>query len=202
MLLTPTAVPSPAPSTAATTSPPAAPVPEQGSGAGVLTATVLSGVFLAALIAAAINIWQARRKSREEERNRLSTAFAEAFATYSAYNQLPYAIRRRRQDQTAEERIRLSETLREIQTKLAYHQAWTEVEAPAVGKAYAELLQHMRQTSGRAMHDAWKAPAITSDDAMNIPPTVIDLSPLKPYEQAYLDAVRTHLDALTPWWGR
>ncbi|MFD7444023.1 hypothetical protein [Streptomyces sp. NPDC059909] len=175
------------------------PAPAPASAVSALTATVLSGVVLAALITAAITIWQARRKSREEERNRLSTAFADAFAAYSAYNELPYAIRRRRRDQAAEERIRISESLRDIQAKLAYHQAWTAVESEIVGAAYAELLQRMRQTAGKAMHDAWRAPPITSDDAMNIPPTVIDLSSLKPYEQAYLKAVRTHLDSLTPW---
>ncbi|MFG1811760.1 hypothetical protein [Streptomyces sp. NPDC049040] len=171
----------------------------QGNTIGALTATVLSGVVLAALVTASINIWQARRKSKEEERNRLSAAFAEAFAAYSAYNEMPFAIRRRRRDQAVEERFRLSEALREIQARLAYHEAWTAVESEEVGKAYAELLQQMRRTSGVAMHDAWLAAANRSDVAMNIPFSVVDLRSLKPYEQAYLEAVRTHLALLTPW---
>ncbi|WP_145883782.1 hypothetical protein [Streptomyces sp. BK340] len=55
---------------------------------------------------------------------------------------MPYAIRRRRADQLAEERIRLSETLREIQSDLAYHQAWTLLESPAVGAAFQNLVDH------------------------------------------------------------
>jgi hypothetical protein len=158
-----------------------------------------------ALITATINLWLARRKSREEERNRLRNSFAEAFAAYSAYSaykEFPYAIRRRRADVPAEERIRLSEALREIQASLAYHLAWTAVESETVGHAYTDLVQQVRRTAGAAMHEAWKAPPTESDGTMNIPPSVIDLSPLAPHEAAYMDAVRTHLIRLAPWWAR
>lgn len=167
----------------------------------MLLAAVLSGVFLAALITTAINIWLARRKSREEERNRLRTSFAEAFAAYSAYKEFPYAIRRRRSDAPAEERIRLSEALREIQANLAYHLAWTTAESQPVGQAYANLIQQVRKIAGVAMHDAWNAPPNDSDHTMNIPPGVVDLSSLAPHETNYIEAVRTHLRTLTPWWG-
>jgi multidrug efflux pump subunit AcrB len=173
---------------------------------GVLVAAVLSGAFLAALVTAAINIWLTRRKSREEERNRVRTsfadAFADAFAAYSAYKEFPYAIRRRRADTPGEERIRLSEALREIQANLAYHLAWTAAESETVGNAYANLVQHVRRTAGSAMHEAWKSPPADSDDTMNIPPTVVDLSSLAPHEAAYMEVVREHLRRLAPWWAR
>jgi hypothetical protein len=143
-------------------------------GLGLLVTAILSGAFLAALITATINLWLARRRSREEERNRLRNSFAEAFAVYSAYKEFPYAIRRRRADVPAEERIRLSEALREIQASLAYHLAWTTTESETVGQAYTNLVQQVRRTAGAAMHEAWKAPPTKSDDTMNIPPTVID----------------------------
>jgi hypothetical protein len=185
---------------------PAAPAPATAdaaaTGPGVLVAAVLSGAFLAGLVTAAINIWLARRKSREEERNRQRTAFAEAFAAYSAYKEFPYAIRRRRADAPGEERVRLSEALREIQSNLAYHLAWTAAESETVGRAYADLVRQLRITAGSAMHEAWNAPANDSDAAMNIPPTVVDLSSLGPHEAAYIDAVRAHLRSLAPWWAR
>jgi hypothetical protein len=171
-------------------------------GLGLLVTAILSGAFLAALITATINLWLARRRSREEERNRLRNSFAEAFATYSAYKEFPYAIRRRRADVPAEERIRLSEALREIQASLAYHLAWTTTESETVGQAYTNLIQQVRRTAGAAMHEAWKAPPTKSDDTMNIPPSVIDLSPLAPHETAYMHAVRDHLTRLAPWWAR
>ncbi|MFD8814010.1 hypothetical protein ACFV23_21560 [Streptomyces sp. NPDC059627] len=161
---------------------------------------VLSGAFLAAMLTATINIWLARRKSREEELNRLRTAFAEAFAAHSACKEMPYAIRRRRSDAPAEERVRLSEALRDIQAHVSYHLAWTKIESQSVGAAYAELIQELRRTAGAAMHDAWEAPPIETDIGVNIPPTVIDLSALQPLETAYIDAVRTHLRGLAPWW--
>jgi hypothetical protein len=189
---------------AVTTTAPAPPVPSTtvaGTGWGVLVTAVLSGAFLAALITTAINIWLARRKSREDERNRLRTSFADAFAAYSAYKEFPYAIRRRRADTPGEERIRLSEALREIQANLAYHLAWTATESEHVGQAYAMLIHQVRRTAGAAMHDAWNAPPTDTDDAMNIPPDVIDLSSLTPHENAYIDTVRTHLQRLVPWWS-
>ncbi|MFB6811942.1 hypothetical protein [Streptomyces sp. NPDC056387] len=164
---------------------------------------VVSGAFLAAMLTAAINLWLARRKSREEEISRLRTAFAEAFAAHSAYKEMPYAIRRRRFDAAADERVRLSESLREIQGNLSYHLAWTKIESESVGAAYAALVQELRKTAGAAMHAAWEAPPIQNDTAMNIPPAQIDLSPLQPLETAYIAAVRKHLRALKrPWWSR
>lgn len=171
-------------------------------GLGILVTAVVSGAFLSALIAATINLWLNHRKSREEERNRLRNSFAEAFATYNAYKEFPYAIRRRRADVSAEERIRLSEALREIQASLAYHLAWTSLESETVGQAYTDLVQQVRRIAGAAMHEAWKALPTESDDAMNIPPSVIDLSSLTPHETAYMDAVRAHLRRLASWWAR
>ncbi|MEU0107595.1 hypothetical protein ABZ313_19810 [Streptomyces sp. NPDC006251] len=201
-----TAVPPPVPTTSVAAVVPSAP-PATGSTtssleSGVVLSAVLSGAFLAAMLTATINIWLARRKSREEELDRLRTAFSEAFAAHSAYKEMPYAIRRRRSDAPAEERVRLSEALRDIQANLSYHLAWTKIESETVGAAYAELIQELRRTAGAAMHAAWEAPAIETDTAVNIPPTVIDLSVLQPLEAAYIDAVRTYLRALTPWWYR
>lgn len=192
-------VPSVSTATVVPSAPPAAPSSVDAS--SVLPA-VVSGAFLAAMITAAINIWLARRKSREEEIGRLRTAFAEAFAAHSAYKEMPYAIRRRRSDAAPEERVRLSETLREIQGNLSYHLAWTKIESETVGKAYEELVQELRKTAGAAMREAWEAPPIESDTAMNIPPAQIDLSALQPLETAYIAAVRAHLRTLKPWWSR
>ncbi|MGW6742504.1 hypothetical protein ACWGDX_17580 [Streptomyces sp. NPDC055025] len=163
---------------------------------------MISGAVLAAAITATISLWLSRSKSREEERGRLRATFAEAFVAYNTYKELPYAIRRRHADQSADERVRLSEIVRQTQAELAYHLAWTALESPKVGDAYRDLVQHLRRTAGTAMHDAWNAPAITSDSEMNIPPTVIDLSELVQYETAYLNAVRSHLHDLLPWWKR
>lgn len=170
-------------------------------GVDVVLTAVLSSAFIAALIAAGINIWLTRRRSREEERNRLRISFAEAFAAYTAYKELPYAIRRRRADAPGEERVRLSEALRKVQSDLAYHIAWTAAESETVGRAYANLIQKLRATAGEAMHQAWTAEPVNSDAAMNITSDVIDLSELASQEAVYMEAVRNHLRRLSPWWA-
>jgi len=177
------------------------------SGSPDLAATALvSGAVFAAILTATvmacITVWTARRKSREEERARQRDLFAGAFQAYAAYKEMPYAIRRRRHDEPAAERIRLSEVTREIQGRLSYYIAWTAAESSTVGDAYAALVRELRQVAGGAMREAWAAEPITDDPAMNLPPTVIDLSTLTPLESTFTEVVRAHLAAIAPWWTR
>jgi hypothetical protein len=171
-----------------------------GGSAGNLGAAVLSAAVIAALITAAINLWLARRKSREEERARIRNALAEAFQAYATYKEFPYAVRRRRHDQPAEERIRLSEALREVQARLTYFEAWTKTENPDVGAAYAALVAELRRVAGGAIRQAWLDPPCADDAGMNIPPELVDLSALNPLEVAYLAAATRHLVNLLKWW--
>lgn len=60
----------------------------------------------------------------------------------------------------------------------------------------------LRKVAGSAMREAWSAEPITDDAAMNIPPSVIDLSSLPPLAAAFTTAVRDHLAAIAPWWAR
>ena len=169
---------------------------------GGVVATLLSATVVAALIAGAINLWLARRKTREEERARLRDRFARAFSAYAEYCEFAYAARRRRHDDEAGERVRISEEMRKVQAEIKEHEVWVQLEAATVGAAYTELVEQMRRVAGGSIREAWKQPAPTTDSDMNMPPAVVDLSPLKPYEKAYMDAVADHLHALTPWWSR
>jgi hypothetical protein len=180
---------------------PSAPANNGGIG-GAVIGTLLSATILAALIAAAVNIMLARRKSREEERARLRDRFAQAYGTYAEYCEFAYAIRRRRHDDQSAERVRISEELRKVQASLSAHEAWVKLESETVGMAYTNLIQEMRKIAGGAMRQAWTDEPATSDADVNIPPTTVDLSPLKPFETAYMDAVATHLRALAPWWSK
>jgi hypothetical protein len=94
--------------TTSSTTPAAVPAsavaPATTSGGG-LTAAVLSAVVIAALLTGIVNTMLARRNTRLEERARVRTTLAEAYQAYAAYKEFPYAIRRRRADQPAEERI-------------------------------------------------------------------------------------------------
>ena len=161
-------------------------------------------VLVAAIVTATgtawLAIWTARRRSREDERARQRTLFAEAYQVCSAFKEMPYAIRRRRGDDLPGERIRLSEMIREVQGKLSYYEAWIGAESATVGEVYARLVAELRMVAGSAMSEAWKAPPITTDAEMNIPSTLIDLAPLGPLEEEFTQAVRAHLGRLAPWW--
>jgi hypothetical protein len=200
-----TTIPTPAPTFTWTTAISLTPVSSAsattGGSAGNIGAAVLSAAVIAALITAAINLWLARRKSREEERARIRNTLAEAFQAYASYKEFPYAVRRRRHDQAAEERIRLSEALREVQARLTYFDAWTKTENPEVGAAYAALIAELRRVAGGAIRQAWLDPPCTDDTGMNIPPDVVDLSALNPLEKAYLPAATSHLANLSKWWS-
>lgn len=172
------------------------------TGQVTVAGTLLSATLLAALLAALVNIIIARRKSREEERARLRDRFAHAYGAYAEYCEFAYAVRRRRHDDVAAERVRISEAMRAVQGELHQHEAWVKLESPAIGVAYSSLIQEMRTVAGAAIRQGWNDPPIAEDTQVNISQSLVDLSTLKPYETAYLDAVASYLKALTPWWAK
>src|SRR5687767_13051208 len=92
--------------------------PEPSWTESALVAAVVSGVV--AVTVALLNGWISGGRERK---NRERTVFAEAFAACVAYREFPYVIRRRRWDDAASERVRISEQLRAVQERIAYHTA-------------------------------------------------------------------------------
>jgi hypothetical protein len=188
--------------TMTTTQPPPVVIVTNSGSVGGWAALLFSGAVLAAIVGAAINMLLARRSTRLEERARVATTLAEAYKAYADYREFAYAVRRRRTDRAAEERVRLSEALREVQSRLSYHQAWTVAQSPAAGAAYNDLIREARRVAGGAIRDAWKAPALDSDAGMNIGSDVVNLSALELAEQRFLSAANEHVAALTRSWPR
>jgi hypothetical protein len=164
-------------------------------GGGVLVTSLLSAAVIAAVVGALVNLWLARRKGAEDERARVRATFAEAYEAVAQYKEFPYAIRRRRDNDPAGERVRLSDALREVQARLSYYTLWVKAESDDVGAAYDDLVANLRRVVGRACHDAWEAPPASSDAEMNIGPDVVDLRALTSYEHAYVQAVHDHLQS-------
>ncbi len=195
----PTTAASPSATASATTTVPTtnpAPIPAGGAGAGTVA---LTAAVTAAVITAAVGLWLQRLKTRGEARERARILYAEAYQWYGQYKEFPYAVRRRRTGPPttveADERIRLSESMREVQAKLDYFQAWTSLEHRQVGEKYNELLSQLRRVAGGSIRAAWTEPGTSNDAGMNMPPPRVDLDALKPYENAYLQAVRDALKA-------
>jgi len=149
-LATPTPTTPTTPTTTISTTSPAPAPAAAGITGGALTAAVLSGAVVAAIVSSWVNTALARRATRLEERARVRSTLAEAFQAY-ADKEFPYAIRRRRADQLPEERIRVSEEVRRVQSRLSYYEAWTLAEAPETGAAYNELTQQLRRVAGASM---------------------------------------------------
>ncbi|XUZ98710.1 hypothetical protein ACQ9ZG_26225 [Streptomyces araujoniae] len=148
---------------------------------------------LAALVTGLVLGVQARISRRAQLRERKQELLASAYEVSIQYAEMAYAVRRRRADAAAEERVRLSEQLREIQARLTWHEAWVRFEAPEVGAAYAELVARTRTVAGQSMKDAWLSPPAADDTAMVIPTSVVDLRALADVRERYMAAVEAHL---------
>ena len=144
-----------------------------------VVAAIVAGVI--SLLGGTISIW----RSSSERRRQM---FADAYMAYRAYCEFPYAVHRRRHDQPDDERIRLTEELRDIQRRISFFQAWTAIEAPKVGEAYARLAYAMRRVAGSAITESWRRGPITTDAEVPVG-TTIDLSALGAFEDAFLREV-------------
>ena len=166
-----------------------------------ISSLLLSASIIAALITGTINLTLARRRSREEERARVRSTFAEAFKAYSEYREFPNAIARRDAARAADERQRLFEALRQLDARLAFYRTWALLEAPAVGAVYEALLEEARGLTDKAMRTAWSQPVDADDVDHNLDPRLLDRAALTSAEAAFREAVAAHLRKLAPRWS-
>jgi hypothetical protein len=143
-----------------------------------------------ALVTLAVSGVRARRDRRRD-------LYAEAFAAVTAYWEYPYIVRRRRHDEPAAERVRISEQLGKVQERISRHEAWIRIENRHVAAAYVELIAATRKIMGPQISEGWRTPAITDDESMNI--GTVSRGGLAVAEEAYLEAVRDHLSPWPAW---
>src|SRR6195952_71897 len=117
------------------------------------------GAALTALLTYALN----RRAARRERR---AWAFGEALSVVEDYAEMPYRIRRR--PGTLEGRQQLTEEVSRIYSRLPFHQALLDLEAPAVAAAYRLLSNEAKAEIGEQMRTAWQKPLRTTDAEMNL----------------------------------
>ena len=158
---------------------------------GAPQTVVLIGGVVAAIVAM-LGVWINGLRAERQRRREL---YADALEATYAYREFAYVVRRRNPDKPAEERIRISEALREIQRDLNKYEALMKIErCTAVAVAYRNLVAETREIAGGYMHDSWKTGGAERDEQMNI--ADIDFTRIDPFETAYLDAVKNDL----PWW--
>lgn len=160
--------------------------------------TAAIATIIAAVVSAVIALLMLWVNGIRQERSRRQQLYADALAAVAAYREFPYVIRRRRaptpahEEVAGEERVRISEALREVQRDISSFSAWMKAEAVTdVSSKYDELVRETRRVAGGYMHEAWKTAPLDDDAGMNIPG--IDYDCLTQYETAYLDAVRAAL---------
>jgi len=103
---------------------------------------------------------------RAGRRERHSKAFAEALAAIEDYAEMPYRIRRRLSQLSSQHE--LTEQISQIQSQIAFHQAWLSIEAPSVAEDYAELVRAVKQQAGKQMREAWLMPTARRAAQFNI----------------------------------
>ncbi|WP_327034865.1 hypothetical protein [Micromonospora ureilytica] len=129
------------------------------------TAVVIVAVIaiLGGVVSASVTYALNQRATRRE---RQAKAFAEALNAVEDYAEMPYRIRRRRD--TPEARYDLTDEVSKIQSRLAYHQALLQIEAPEVAASYAALVRATKIQAGGQMRQAWQQPVLTTDAGMNL----------------------------------
>jgi hypothetical protein len=132
------------------------------------------GAALTALLTYGLN----RRAARRERRAR---AFGEALSVVEDYAEMPYRIRRR--PGTVEGRQQLTEEVSRIYSRLAFHQALLDIEAPTVAAAYRLLTDEAKAEVGEQMRAAWQKPLRTTDAEMNLE---------EHYDRKRVDRARDH----------
>lgn len=160
--------------------------------------TAAIATIVASIVSGAIALLTFWANGVRQERSRRQQLYSDALASVVAYREFAYVIRRRRapspdHDEIAgEERVRISEALRDVQKDLAYFSSWIRVKPTGdVADRFDELVGQTRRLAGGYMRDAWNADPLDSDVGMNIPD--IDYKPLGQFERAYLEAVRRSL---------
>ena len=155
------------------------------------TALLLAGLVsvAGALISVALTYGLNQRAARRE---RHSQVFAEALTAIEDYAEMPYRIRRRPRELSAQHE--LAEQISQIQSRIAFHQAWLWIEAPSVAEPYAELVRATKAQAGTQMKEAWLKPTVRKAAQFNL--TVA-------YERDKINTARSRcIDAMRDALGR
>jgi len=130
---------------------------EHGDWATIIAAGVAALVVVVGYIVA-------QAQARQERR---AKAFAEALGAVEDYMECPYRIRRRPNSDPAT-RQGITSAISDIQSRIAFHEAWLQVETPLVAGKYSDLVRAARKEAGSEMQKAWLAPPLGTDAATNL----------------------------------
>jgi hypothetical protein len=104
-------------------------------------------------------------------RSELTRHYAEALAEFEKYREMPLTFHRRH-DSTPGTRAELAKMMSENQAGLAFYRRSLQLGSPAVGLAYAHLVDKIREKNSTFRKEALSSPPVRND---------IDIEVGKPY---------------------
>ncbi|MDP9333597.1 MAG: hypothetical protein M3Q30_09850 [Actinomycetota bacterium] len=156
-------------------------------GPALVSALIAGGI---ALFTLAVN-QQRARKDRQRE------LFADAFAVVTEYREYPFIVRRR--NEQGVDRQVIARDLSGVQARLNQYVARLRIEAPRVGRAYAQLVRETRRVAGAETSRSWDTEPPGVAGSMHV--RDIDLTELDGADATFLVEVADHL-AFAPGWAR
>lgn len=133
--------------------------------------------IIVAAIAAAAALIGYFVNSSISRRSELIRHYADALAEVEKYRQLPLTFHRFH-DSTRETRKELARTMGENQTALAFYRRSLQLSSPAVGMAYARLVDKIREKNSTFRREALSSPPTSND---------IDIEVGRPYNHDVKD---------------
>lgn len=140
------------------------------------------------LVGVALTLWI---NGARAERGRRRENHARAVEAVVAYQEMPYAIRRRRHepDERSGERVRLSTAFSDVQAELASCEALMRADTDAdIRAGFARLVAALKEHAGIAAKEAWGRPPITEDSEMSLGDVHIALEPVRAEQQRFEEA--------------
>jgi len=150
--------------------------------------------LVAALIAAVVALggfWWNTRATRLDRQRQL---FAEAFGAVMEYREYPFIVRRRTSDTDRDD---ITSGLSAVQANLNKYVALLRVESSEVGTHYQNLVAQTRRIAGSAIAAGWDRPVRDKGEQMHVQD--VDLSALDEIDEAFILAVKHHVDPLPSW---
>jgi hypothetical protein len=130
-----------------------------------------------------------RQKIIEDRR----TACARAIADVLAWRELPYRVRRRR-DNEVSTRTELVERIHGLQESINYHENWLRIEIPEAQPEFASLVRRVKETVAEPLQAAWEDEPVSSAAGMNLGD--LTLPSVDSEVEAFAKAARSQL----AWW--
>lgn len=133
--------------------------------AGLGTWALLLGLVLTSSVVAAVLTKLLERSGAHLER--LRDGYAEAAKALVAWNQFPYRIERRVDDEPAT-RSALADAGSEITERLAYYSSWISSDSRVLGDFYLALVARLQADVAEHARHAWRQPPRRTAAEMNL----------------------------------